>query len=693
MAVVTINAYKANTTDPVGSGAVNADFFISVKDSAGTEIGTVANNEINIADNVITINSSVFKSLLAEEDDDILLQYVNGTDVPFTIVNDVITVPDPVGGNGTANIDDSDGNQLYSLTVPAGGTVTQPISDSTAVVKRSDDSIIVSEPILAQASEDIPIADSPISFNSTLSTQVMAATSIDIPVVDENGDVLNTSWDIANDRLVVSMSAAFDPDAQLFFDEVGEMNDVYKNAYNDFVLGLKTDLVWSKGLYGFTVAPVFDYDKVLTNLFNPSDSPATLSGINSFVSASPGLNVNEIVMDRATYVTGSTFNEHILTGVNPSIAFSSNGYTIIEIISTGRTAQNVYEFGVFNSSNNSIGFNARNTGDLTKSWTAGATQLESSNSVVQFEIFALTDNGVDYRAEYKNGIVLDSENNSTGAFPNANITLNGMNRISPSDPSWFTHNKRTSSFLLFEALSDIELSIVTLRIKTLFDSMNRPLALSSTNYTKQIVYEGNSFGRYWAESVFKSVQLERPIDYERYINLAGSGETTTEIIGQSASSLAAYEPTYTQNTFILWEVTNDVFNNSLTEAAALANCETVINTVIGQGYDDALCGTMIAREHSGNAQGLSKTDWYLYIDGINTTMVANAGGVYGIVIDFTNTNLWLPRSSFASDAEFVTAIDAMLDNTTYYFDRVHLTAEGFKLAGEIIAQQLTNSGI
>ena len=203
MAVVTINAYKANTTDPVGSGAVNADFFISVKDSAGTEIGTVANNEINISDNVLTINSSAFKSLLAEQDDNILLQYVNGTDVPFVILNDIVTVPDPIALDGTAVINDSEGNQLYSLTVPAGGTVTQSISDSTAVVKRSDDSIIVSEPILAQASEDITIADSPITINSASATQVMAASTIDISIVDTDGATVVGEWDVANNRWVV----------------------------------------------------------------------------------------------------------------------------------------------------------------------------------------------------------------------------------------------------------------------------------------------------------------------------------------------------------------------------------------------------------------------------------------------------------------------------------------------------------
>ena len=69
--------------------------------------------------------------------------------------------------------------------------------------------------------------------------------------------------------------------------------------------------------------------------------------------------------------------------------------------------------------------------------------------------------------------------------------------------------------------------------------------------------------------------------------------------------------------------------------------------------------------------------------------IANTGGA-DYVVQITNSNLWVPRSEFASDAAYNTAVATKIANATYYKDGTHLKSAGYNLVGEMVAVQSLN---
>ena len=153
---------------------------------------------------------------------------------------DVTPSPTPSCADATAITTDSDGNQLYSNTIPSGGTLTQPIQDSVITLKDTALNVLSITNVLAEGSEDItapdatylveyqngtdiqsgsivsggsvtvtvpdPIvcADTTIEVNGTIEGTVTAGSTVDIQLSDSGGVVTPTSvTQVGNDLQIV----------------------------------------------------------------------------------------------------------------------------------------------------------------------------------------------------------------------------------------------------------------------------------------------------------------------------------------------------------------------------------------------------------------------------------------------------------------------------------------------------------
>ena len=99
---------------------------------------------------------------------------------------DVEPIPAPSCADATQVITDSDGNELYSNSIPSGATETQAIQDSTAVLKNTLGTTISTTPILAEGSEDITAP------NSTYLVEYVNGTDIQSGSIVSGGSVVVT---------------------------------------------------------------------------------------------------------------------------------------------------------------------------------------------------------------------------------------------------------------------------------------------------------------------------------------------------------------------------------------------------------------------------------------------------------------------------------------------------------------------
>jgi hypothetical protein len=113
------------------------------------------------------------------------VQYVNGTLIEEGTIasggSKTINVPNPsICDDASYEVRDANGNILYSGTIASGGSENIVVTNSTVVVRKSDNTIISSVSVLAQGSANYQVADSIITLTdtdaATLSTTNVKAT-------------------------------------------------------------------------------------------------------------------------------------------------------------------------------------------------------------------------------------------------------------------------------------------------------------------------------------------------------------------------------------------------------------------------------------------------------------------------------------------------------------------------------------
>ena len=103
--------------------------------------------------------------------------------------------PPPSFADATSITTDSDGNELYSNSIPSGATETQVIQDSTAVLKDTLGTFISSTYILAEGSEDITAPDAKLHIkkenDGTITNLNLLSNSATDYIIDNNDISVN----------------------------------------------------------------------------------------------------------------------------------------------------------------------------------------------------------------------------------------------------------------------------------------------------------------------------------------------------------------------------------------------------------------------------------------------------------------------------------------------------------------------
>ena len=126
------------------------------------------------------------------------VQYENGTLIEQGTIPSggsvTVEVPDiPTCENATWELRDTANNLLDSGSIASGGSATITAPDATFNIQKSDGTLIESVTVPSGGTVNTPVADSPITVNGDAYTDLKATDSLNIPIVDSNGDAVDTT--------------------------------------------------------------------------------------------------------------------------------------------------------------------------------------------------------------------------------------------------------------------------------------------------------------------------------------------------------------------------------------------------------------------------------------------------------------------------------------------------------------------
>lgn len=193
-----------------------------------------------------------------------------------------------------------------------------------------------------------------------------------------------------------------------------------------------------------------------------------------------------------------------------------------------------------------------------------------------------------------------------------------------------------------------------------------------------IVVDGNSLAvGYWSDGIttmwdgVKGISGAAPLDM---INVATGGLETPSMIDRAASLvdplLDKFVPSK-RRVLIVWEITNDLANLTQTDTAAYNNIKAYCQARKAAGWKVVVC-TCLPRTQTG-----INANFESYRLSVNSSINANAisEGWADAVADI------------GGDATIGQTDDS--NNTTYFNDKIHLTAAGHAIAKDYITAALT----
>jgi hypothetical protein len=217
-----------------------------------------------------------------------------------------------------------------------------------------------------------------------------------------------------NGVMTYGSTTSYDADAQTFFSAQAtagnSLSSANKTAFNDFIVGLKNDGVWTKiTQMQFLAFGSFNYDKI--NIKSP--------GTYNFTST------NGTVSYTTSGESGNASNGYINTGLNPSTAFGNSN---IHIATYSRTNSSTVGFdaGASQASTASQVILASGWGTARTRIDDDAVQVDATTSSLGFFVGDRTSSTL--LTLYKNGSnVGTSTTISAHGLPNVNIYLHAYN--------------------------------------------------------------------------------------------------------------------------------------------------------------------------------------------------------------------------------------------------------------------------
>lgn len=462
-------------------------------------------------------------------------------------------------------------------------------------------------------------------------------------------------------------SVGFDPDAQAYFDSIGDVPEYAKTAWNNFVVGLKANSLHTNLIHGLPILPTrtkfgslreYVSNSVLGTQVYTNTNTVNPSPIFNFPRAWGSLN------GITSFNAGASSDGAFQTGL---IADSfANPRTIASIYQDDDTLNAGFNYGAFGGGSNSslmqknVGANKTvRTDGFTGATGTGRVDYLSTLDGIRHIATIDTDLNV-----YENGINKGTKANTAGSPGNLEYLLGGYRTGTTNGASalqtcglWLMFNKE---------FSDAEALILDGLMSTFQTEI-----LRTGSYDFSVLMDGDSHTVYYNSQLFQNTMYELAGLAE--VNGIQMGVSGVDFDGMITTQAAKMLPRIVSmgGTYyvIVWEGTNQISggtNSADTLTKLNTYCGNLKTEAAGKGITlVTIVPTLLAREFIGEDAKIITSGEY------NTDLLgstpANVDHVYKILSPYTSY-----RGDFGSDAAFISDQRTKAADLTFFIDGIHL---------------------
>ena len=487
-----------------------------------------------------------------------------------------------------------------------------------------------------------------------------------------------------NRKVILSSTFKYDLNALVLFNAIGDVPTYAKIAANNRIIAAKANGTWNTATMWYMFLPSNDREGFLYNaktatkmgaIYSNSSLPVAPYDSRSMLGGTQGL-----IFNNGDY--------HIKTTWLPSDNMILNDSAFAVGLMENISASAQLNFGVLESATSSCLFQKKNTSnqmlcDMYGPTTTSGRALQSSTSGNGGVFIANRRNTTDFKV-YRNDSVIASTANAQGTLPTKQWYVRGFNNndgaYSASDPK----NEPMAFLCVYgTGLTTAQVTQENIDWTNFSSAMKR-----ETTYSYRVVFDGNSHFTHQLAQQFRSTQYYTGIPSSiSWRNIGVGGQTTTTMTTNQATNLyPLFGTIFGTNICVVTEATNAI-NAGDSAATAYSQIETYCNNVKNYWTTNGITGKIIvvpvfARRFTSNTARIITSNDYNVLLAAGYTAFADA------LVDFPNVNYWDYRSNYASDAAYITHIQSLCDNTTYFYDETHLTALGYKEMGQKIAEKI-----
>lgn len=488
---------------------------------------------------------------------------------------------------------------------------------------------------------------------------------------------------ILNRRLSSQNEIVYNANAQALFDYLGDVPNVVKPFYSDLIQSFEDNGVWSNAnFWAILCVPTH-------NALNTLVEIKSLTVVSSFYDTGAISAPYNTARQAIPTFAGYSFrgNGYIRTGFIPSVKMTLNDSAEFLVTYSTEVAANSFNYGSLNTATQSTAFTTKSltsalTGDAY-STTTGRVTVAATDGVPG--VYIKNRRSATYMSIVKNGTVVGSIATSHGTLSTHETYLNTFNNV--GTPSTRRNQSPICGWGSFgSGLTSTQETNLNSALYTWQTNMQRREGLE----TKQLIIDGNSHTVYQLTKMAWTVQMNLICQGWKFTNVGVSGQTLTQMIADFASEITPlYNAALTKNLILLYEGTNEMWTNGTSVDGTIALTQDYIDAANTDGFK-VLIKKTFCRFRPTSGAGLAayptETVWNLAVDEYNQKLDTDLTGDYTIIE--TSVNTFIPRSNYASDALYNTGVAALIGNTNYFVDQVHLTMLGYKEEADIDTQTI-----
>lgn len=483
------------------------------------------------------------------------------------------------------------------------------------------------------------------------------------------------------DSMIKGGGVSYDPDAQLYFDAVGDIPVYAKEAINQRVLDFKTNLGGLSAVSMFYPFP---------------PSRGMFEGWREFISNT--INGNQIYTNTNTANPSPLYNfPRAFAGLNGASFWGVGGYRTGWIPSANLTIDNSawaaiyqdtdiaiagYEHGAFQSATQSMIFQKRSAANACLSDMYGTNvasgRLSYTGTGASGVYISNRRTSTDFKF-YENGVEKDSLAATAGSLPSVEVLINGYKTATTNG----TPSNNTCGALCYysRGLTLAEVSAENTSWQNFKTAMNR-----TGTYDASVISDGDSHFAYWNSGFMREFNAQFWGDSMNINNIAISGTTVTVMNSGAATNLFPKIQSGRGNYYLICGGgTNDI-SAGTSAATTWANMQTYVANAKANasGKGVTLKAVHIPLYNRSYVDPLKSMEQDAYNE-----LLRNNYAVGDLYIDLP-AEYSAKRSDYASDLAFTNAVTAFVADTNYFYDGTHLVDAplGYPVIAALVADAI-----